>query len=128
MDPIEIQPVTLAEALAAYHEAGEIEAFQCIHVPAGKSKEAEEDQKPIAIEFDQKIYVRIDGVLRGLDWIGSTHERTTFSGRDARVEVSVLGRATASAYGESDNRMMRLKVFSGGTGVSFKTFGVACGI
>lgn len=123
-----IQPLTFAEALAAYHKAGEVEVFQCIHVPAGKNNEAVMNAKPIAVEFDEKIYLRIGGKLLGLDRVSSSEKRTKYSDRFTKVEVLVLKRTSTSEYGESDDRLMRLQVFSGGNKISIKTFGASCGV
>lgn len=124
---ISIQSVSLVEALVAYHEAGEIEAFQCIHVPVGENNEPVQDAKPIAVEFDQKIYVRVDGVLLGLDWVGSTPERSNFSGQGIRAEVWVRRRMNHGQYGQAEDRLMRLEVLLGGKKLSLNTFGDACG-
>lgn len=123
-----VQTLTLAEALAAYHESGETEAFQCVHVPVGKNNKALKGAKPVAVEFDEKIYLHIDGKLLGLNRAGSSEKQSSYSGLTARVDVSILKMTNPSEYGESTDRLMRLKVFSGGKKYSLKTFGAACGI
>lgn len=126
--PKGVQTLTLAEALAAYHESGETEAFQCVHVPVGKNNKPLKGAKPVAVELDEKIYLRIDGKLLGLDRVSSNEKLSSYSDRTAQVDILTLKVTNESEYGESADRLMRLEIFSGGKRYSIKTFGAACGI
>ncbi|MBD9516109.1 hypothetical protein [Pseudomonas sp. PDM22] len=126
--PVGIQTLTLAEALSAYHESGDIEAFQCVHVPAGKNNMALKGAKPVAVEFDEKIYLRINGKLLGVARNGSGKKYSSFSSGTTKVDVFIKKTINPSEYGESSDRLMRLTVVHGGKKFSLKTFGAACGI
>lgn len=126
--PVGIQSLTLAEALAAYHEAGEIEAFQCIHIPVGANNLASNSAKPIAIEFDEKIYLRVDGKLLGVSRVVSGDKHSRFLSDGTKVDVFIKKTTNPSEYRESADRLMQLTVVHEGRKFSFKTFGAACGI
>lgn len=125
-EPAGLQPLTLAEALAAYHQSGEIEAFQCVHVPVGKNSEV--GKIPLAVELDNMIYLKIDGRLVGVDRIKSSDMHSRYLSKTTRVDVFIQKTTNTSEYGEASNRQMLLRVVNGGRTFSIKTFGAACGI
>jgi hypothetical protein len=124
--PIELRPLTLAEALAAYHESGEIEAFQCVHVIMGDANKV--GTSPIAVEFDQSIYLRTERGLVNFQRIGSGNSHSSYSNGTTQVDVYVLRTSKTAEYGESTNRLMLLSVKTAGRTFAVKTFGAACGI
>ncbi|MFK8402374.1 hypothetical protein M2D07_027965 [Pseudomonas sp. BGr12] len=126
VEPIELRPLTLAEALAAYHKSGEIEAFQCVHVIVGDTNKI--GTSPIAVEFDQSIYLRTERGLVNFQRVGSGNSHTSYSNGITQVDVYVLRTSKTAEYGESSNRLMMLSVKTAGRKFSVKTFGAACGI
>ncbi|MBD9677941.1 hypothetical protein IB274_14605 [Pseudomonas sp. PDM18] len=127
-EPAGLQALTFNEALTAYHASGEVEAFQCVHIPVGKNNMGLKYENPIAVEFDEKIYVKINGALLGLDRVGSTDKHSSYSSKTTKADVYIRKSKNPSEYGESADRLMTLKVVSAGRTFLLNTFGAACGI
>ncbi|MFJ3261734.1 hypothetical protein ACIPK7_15880 [Pseudomonas sp. NPDC086581] len=124
--PAELEPLTLSEALADYHASGELETFQCVHVPVGKNNQT--GAIPLAVEFDDRIYLRIDGKLLAVDRSSTFDRHSSYSSKTTQVDVFVLKTTNTKEFGESSNRLMLLKATNAGRAFSVETFGAACGI
>lgn len=124
--PAELEPLTLSEALADYHGSGEVETFQCVHVPVGKSNQT--GAIPLAAEFDDRIYLRIDGKLLAVDRTKTADRHSSYSSKTTQVDVFVLKTTNTKEFGEASNRLMLLKVTNAGRAFSVETFGATCGI
>lgn len=124
----ELEAITYQEAVTQYQEGGGIENYRCALVPANEQYQALHDAKPIAIEIDDVLFVKIAGSVQELQQSDISETRTAYTHAEMSATLTTVRQFNYSEYNESDDRHVDLTFEAGGKAQTYKTFGAACGL
>ena len=127
----ELESLEYEEALHSYREADRYENYRCVHYPANKQYQPLAESRPIAIEIDDVLYLKVSGVLHELRSVEHDDPlQLMYRAPEAQLEAEyeITGRFNPSEYGESEDRQGELKVRQRDKSLAIRTFGDRCGI
>lgn len=125
---LELEAITYQEAVTQYQEGGGIENYRCVLVPADEQYQALPNAKPIAIEIDDVLFVKIAGSVQELQKTDISETRTAYAHTDMSATLTTVRQFNYSEYNESDDRHVELAFKVSGKTETYKTFGAACGL
>ncbi|MNZ83584.1 hypothetical protein D3C78_1023170 [compost metagenome] len=122
--------LTYEEAVEIYRAASHFENYRCIHLAADDNYQPIKAAKPIAIEIDEVLYLKIDGRVHELTRTTVSETEASYVNSTDKLEAgySIVRRFNYSEYGESDDRHVNLWVKTPDKKKAFKTFGDRCGL
>lgn len=124
----ELEPITYQEAVSQYQEGGGIEDYRCVLVPVDGQYRTLGEAKPIAVEIDDVLFVKLDGLVLELQQRDINETRTLYAFEGMSARLATVNQFNQSEYNESDDRYVDVTFQSAGQTVFYKTFGTACGL
>ncbi|MDH1263845.1 hypothetical protein [Pseudomonas sp. GD03944] len=124
----ELEPITYQEAVSQYQEGGGIENYRCVLVPVDGQYRTLGEAKPIAVEIDNVLFVKLDGFALELQQRDINETRTLYAFEGMSARLATVNQFNQSEYNESDDRYVDFTFQSAGQTVFYKTFGTACGL
>ena len=124
----ELEPITYQEAVSQYQEGGGIENYRCVLVPVDGQYRALGEAKPIAVEIDDVLFVKLGGFVLELQQRHINETRTLYAFEGMSARLATVSQFNQSEYNESDDRYVDFTFQSAGRTVFYKTFGTACGL
>lgn len=125
-----LDDLTYEEAVEAYRATSRFENYRCIHLMADGDYRPVEAAKPIAIEIDDVLYLKLDGRLYELAQTAMDETEANYGASTGELEAgyTIIRQFNHSEYGESDDRHVDFWVKTPDGKQSFKTFGNRCGV
>jgi hypothetical protein len=125
---VELEPITYQEAVTQYQEAGGVENYRCSLVPTDEQYQTRSDARPIAVEIDDRLFIKLDGVIHELQQNDIDENFTAYSFKDMSATLTTVSQFNYSEYNESDDRHVDLAFKYAGKNELYRTFGTACGL
>lgn len=125
---LKLEPLTYQEALTRYQETDGIENYRCALVPADDHYRPIRDALPIAVEIDEKLFLKTAGTIQQLQQTDMSETSTAYAADGMTATLAIVRQFNHSEYNESDDRHVDLAFEVQGKTDIYKVFGAACGL